>query len=148
MAGAVLEADTIEGVERFPFVGHAVEVLRQHHILDRREIRDHVKLLKNESDGFRAYTGKFGGGELRDILPIQPDLAARRTVEAADEIDQSALARAGGTHYRDPFARGDGERNIVERFDEAEAAAIFFCPGGITPSYVVELNHRRPLCLL
>src|SRR5277367_6388502 len=108
MAGAVFEPDTIEGLERFPFVRHAVEILRQHHVLDRREIRNHVKLLKNESNGFGADTGKFSSGELRDILPIQPDLAARRAVEAADEIDQSALARAGRTHYRDPFARYDG----------------------------------------
>src|SRR5450631_227368 len=119
-----------------------MEVLRQHDVLDRREIRDHVKLLEDEADSFSANLVEVGGAEAGDVLSVKPDLAAGGAVEASDEIDHRALARAGRAHHRDPLAGRDGERDIVERLDEVEAAIIFFRSGGITLSDVLELDHR------
>src|ERR1019366_4003720 len=116
---AVFEADAVEGFEGFLFVGHAVEVLGEHDVLDGGEIRDHVELLEDEADGF----------------------GADGAVEASDEIDHGSLARTGGAHHRDPLAGRDGERDVVERFNEVEAAIIFFRSGGITLGDVLELDH-------
>src|ERR1019366_9656123 len=141
MAGAVFEADAIESFERFLLVGHAVEVLGEHDVLDGGEIRDHVERLEDEADGFRADVVEIGGAEAGDVLSVKPDFAAGGAVEASDEIDHGALAGAGGTHHRDPLAGRDGERDVVERFDDAEAAIIFFFSGAITLSDVLELDH-------
>src|SRR5208282_4789026 len=124
----------------FLFVGHAVEVLREHDVLDGSEIRDHVKLLKDEPDRFGAYMIQFRGAEAGDVLSVEPDLAAGGAIEASDEIDHGALAGTRGAHHRDPLAGCDRERNVVERLNEAEAAIIFFCSGGITLGDVLQSN--------
>src|SRR5664279_2335177 len=139
MAGAVFEADAIEGFERFLFVGHAVEVLGEHDVLDGGEIRNHVELLEDEADGFGANMVEVGGAEAGDILSVKPDFAAGGAVEASDEIDHGAFAGTGGAHHGDPLAGRDGERDVVERFNEA--AIIFFLSGGITLGDVLELDH-------
>ena len=44
-------------LQRFPsllFVRDAVEILREHHVFQRREIRHEVELLENKADFFRA----------------------------------------------------------------------------------------------
>src|ERR1700691_5756496 len=126
MAGAVFEADAVEGFERFRFVGHAVEVLGKHDVFDGGEIRDQVEVLKYETNGFGADMIEFGGAEAGDVLLVKPDLAAGRAVEASDEIDQGTLAGPGRTHHRDPLAGRDRQRDAVERLNEVETAAIFF----------------------
>ena len=47
VARAVAEPHPLQGRQRLGLVGHRVEVLRQHHVLDRREERDHVVLSYN-----------------------------------------------------------------------------------------------------
>ena len=139
MPGAVFEPDAFQSFERFLFVGHAVEVLREHDVFDRGEIRDHVELLEDEADGFGANMVEVRGAEAGDVLSVQPDFAAGGAVEASDEIDHGALAGAGGAHHRDPLAGRDRERNVVERFNKA--AVIFFRFGGITLGDIVQSNH-------
>src|SRR6202163_3858100 len=90
--GAVFEADAIERFEGLLFIGHAVEVLGEHDVLDGGEIRNHVKVLEDEADGFGADMVKFRGTEVGDVLSVEPDFAAGGAVEASDEIDQGALA--------------------------------------------------------
>jgi hypothetical protein len=126
VAGAVSEADAFERFEGFLFVGHAVEVLREHDVFDGGEIRNHVELLEHEADSFGADVVEIGGAEAGDVLSVKPDLAAGGPVEAPDEIDHGALAGPRGSHHGDPLAGSDGERNVVERFNQVGAAAILF----------------------
>src|SRR5208282_4916508 len=141
VTGAVFEAHAIERFERFLFVGHAVEVLREHHVLDGGEIRNHVELLEDEADGLSAHVVEIGGTKAGDVLSIKPDLAAGGPVEAPDEIDHGALTGTRGPHHRDPLAGRNGKRDVVERIDETAAAVIFFHPGGITFGDVLKSNH-------
>ena len=57
MIEAIAESDSLQRAARLFFVGHAVEILRQHHVLDGGQIRHHVKLLENESHLFGAESG-------------------------------------------------------------------------------------------
>src|ERR1039458_4102441 len=139
--GTVFQAHAIQRLKGFLFVRHAVEVLREHDVLDRGEIRNHVELLQDEADGFGADMIEIRCAEAGDVLSVKPNFASGGAVEASDEVDHSALARAGGPHHRDPLARRDGERDVVERFDEVEAAVIFFRSGGITLGDVLASNH-------
>src|SRR5277367_6026059 len=145
MRGAVFEPNSFERFQRFLFVRHAVEILRQHDILDRREIRDHMELLKNKTDGFSADTVEIGRRKPGDILSVEPYLAAGGAIEASDEINQCALAGTGRAHHGEPFAGRDGERNIVERLNQVEAAAIFVRSSGITLDDALKPDHH---CLL
>src|SRR6266404_6445467 len=142
--GAVFEAYAVERFEGFLFVGHAVEILGKHDVLDGGEIRDHVELLKDEADGLGAYVVEVRCAEIGDVSSVKPDFTAGGAVEAADEIDQGALAGARGTHHGDPLAGRDGERDVVERINQSVPAIIFFRSGGITLGDVLESNHLEP----
>src|ERR1700674_137000 len=139
--GAVFEADAVEGFEGFLFVGHAVEVLSEHDILDGGEIRNHVKVWEDEADGFGTDTVEVRGAEVGDVLSVKPDFAAGGAVEASDEIDHGALAGTGGAHHRDPLTGRDGERDVVQRINQSVSAIVFFRSGGITPGDILKLDH-------
>src|SRR5260370_4864623 len=75
MIGAVPKADAGQRVNRFLLVSHAVEVLRQHDILDRGEKGDEMELLEDESDFFRAHTIQFSGRESSNVNAVKPDFS-------------------------------------------------------------------------
>src|SRR3954470_10262600 len=71
---AIFQSDAPEGFERFSFVGHTVEVLRQHHILKGSEIRNKMELLKDKADLLGAEAVELFAVEGDDILPVDRDL--------------------------------------------------------------------------
>jgi hypothetical protein len=54
MAGALSHPYALQRRHRFFFIRHAVEVLRQHHVFQRRKIGNQMKLLEDEADLLRA----------------------------------------------------------------------------------------------
>ena len=88
----VAQADARQRLDRFFLVGHAVKILRQHDVLDGGEEGNQVKLLEDKSDFFRAYAIQIRRRNPGNILPIEPDLARRRPVEAANQIDQRSIS--------------------------------------------------------
>src|SRR5260221_89565 len=51
---AVTQAHAMERITGLPLIRDAVEILRQHHILDRRQVRHALKLLEDKADFLRA----------------------------------------------------------------------------------------------
>ncbi len=120
MRHAVGEADAGERLARLGFVRRAVKILREHHVFERGEIWDEMKLLEDEADFLGAKAREAGFVKPRDIDAIDERAAGGGRVEPAENIDQRGLARAGRAHDRDPFARIDAERHAVERAHVAE----------------------------
>ena len=85
-----------------------------------------MKLLEDESDFLGAEAREAGFVEARDVGAINDGPAGRGSIEAAENIDQRGLARAGRAHDGDPFAGLDAERDAVERADVAELFADIF----------------------
>jgi hypothetical protein len=75
MIGAVAKPNTFQGSQRFLLVRHAMEVLRQHYVFERREIRNEVELLKDEADLFRAEAVQLRRRHIRDVRPVDPDFS-------------------------------------------------------------------------
>ena len=102
-----------------------------------------MKLLKDESNFFRAHAIQVRGRDSSDILPVEPDLARGRPVEAADQIDQRRFTRARRPHDRQPLALSNVQRDVVERVDGrvvfARPVARFL--GGVELGYILDLNH-------
>src|SRR6266704_3573907 len=115
MRQAVAEADALQRFLGLFFVGDAMEILRQHHIFKRREIRYEVKLLKNEADFFRAVTHQFAFAEFRKVHAVNDHAAGSERVQPAENVDERGLPRAGRSHERDPFAKVHSEADAVER---------------------------------
>src|ERR1700681_649181 len=141
MLGTIFQADSIESLEGFLFVCHAVEVLRQHDVLKGSEIWNQVKLLKDKANSFGANMVEFRGAEARDIPSVKPYLTTRWPVEAANNIHRRAFARTGWPHHGNPFAGLNRERYIVERVNQSMAAVAILRSGGVALSDVLQSNH-------
>jgi hypothetical protein len=59
-----------------------------------------------------------------DDLAVEHDLAAGRPVEAAEQLQQRALARAGRPHQGHELAAPDLQRNTAEGIDVAVAEPV------------------------
>src|SRR5260370_12354454 len=97
------------------WVGEDMERLRQHHIFKGREIRHEMKLLENEADFFGAVTHQFAFAEFRKVHAVDDHVTGSQRIQAAENVDERGLPRAGRPHKRDPFAEDDSETDAVER---------------------------------
>src|SRR3989441_3573549 len=115
MRQAVAEADTLQRFLGLFFVGDTMEILRQHHIFERREIRHEMKLLENEADFFGAVTHQFAFAEFRKVHAVHDHVTGSQCIQAAENVEERGLPRAGRPHERDPFAKVHSETDAVER---------------------------------
>jgi hypothetical protein len=128
MVRALGEAHALERGARFWRVGHRVVVLRDHHVLECGEMRKEMKLLEDDADLLAAEAHALVLGHRRQLLAVDPEAASRGFVEGAEQIDQRALARAGGPHHREPFAGVDAQVHLIERLERAVMARDTFEP--------------------
>ena len=138
----ILQSNARQRVQRFLFIGHAVEVLRQHDIFERGQIGNEMELLKDESNFFRAHAVQFVGRHVGDVHAIQPDLARCRTVQTANKIYQRRFPRTGRPHDRNPFAGIDRQGEVVERANDATTG---LCLGRVELADIFQPDHVTPL---
>src|SRR5215470_12211559 len=92
-----------------------MEILREHDVFQRRQIRHQMELLEDKADFFRAVTDELGLVEARDVYSVDGDAAGSGRIQATKNIDESRLARAGRAHQRDPLARLNVEADSSKR---------------------------------
>src|SRR6266566_1311919 len=100
---------------RLHLVRDAVEVLRQHYILERGKIGHEIKMLKNKSDFLGPISGQLALAQSSDVHAIHDSASARRPIQTAKNIDQGCFAGTGRAHDGDPFPREHLERDTIER---------------------------------
>ncbi len=115
MLEAITEADPLEGFDGLRFVGDGVEILGEHDVFQRSEIRHEMKLLEDETDFFCTVADKFGFIQARDVLAVDDDAARSGRVEAAENIDERGFAGAGRAHEGNPFSGLNVEAYAAER---------------------------------
>ena len=147
MMGAVAQPDARQGFNRLFLIGHAVKILRQHHVLDRSEKGNEVKLLEDESNFLGAHTVQVSRGDTGHVLTVEPDFARRRAIKATDQIHQRRFTRPRRAHDGEPFAARNVQRDVVERMNRAVLlslavrALISRGLGGVEFGHVFDLNH-------
>src|SRR5690348_4418595 len=82
---------------------------RQLDVVQRRGARKQIECLEDESNLLVANARELVIRHSRHQRAIQPILTSRGRIEAADEIHQRRLARAGRTHDRDVLVPSDGD---------------------------------------
>src|SRR5262249_47599286 len=81
------------------FVQMAALIEQRHlDILDHRVLRQQIVGLKNETQVAAANFGKLVVVHFGDVLVAEEILTARRTIEAAEQVEQSRFAGARGPH--------------------------------------------------
>ena len=74
-------------------------------VLDRGQRRDQVELLEDEAERAQAQLGELVVGQADEVGALEPNVAAARPVERAEELQQRRLARAARAFERDELAR-------------------------------------------
>ena len=108
---------------------------RQLDVLRRGQHRHQIVELEDEADIGGAKARELALRQPVDALPGDMDLAARRPVDAAEQIEQRRLARARRPHHGDEVAARDGEVEVVEDRDRLLALDEALAQAG-------EANHR------
>ena len=109
------KANLFEGALGFLALRHAVEVLRQHHVFKRGEVRNQVELLEHEAYRFATEAGKLRAVQRGGIGIADQDLSLGGLVEAAKDVEERGLAGAGRAHDGNPFAGVGSEADAIER---------------------------------
>src|SRR3984885_872553 len=126
MFHAIGQSDAAQRPACFGFVRGAVKILRQHHIFDRRQVGDQVKLLKDEPDFLGAESCQPAFIQSRHVHAIDQRATRGRRIQPSQNVDQRGLARARRAHDRNPLAGLHVERNTVQRAHPAEFLAQIF----------------------
>ena len=103
---------------------HSGDGERQRHVLVDVEKRDQVEELEDEAGLLAAQASGFGVTEAADDLAVEHDFAAGGPVEAAQKLEEGALARPRRPHEGYEFAPPDLEGHSLKRFDITGAKAI------------------------
>ena len=117
---AVREPDALEHRARLRLrIGrrHAADRERHRDVLDRGELRQQVVELVDEAERPVAHAAALGLVERRERASFDRDVARGRIVEAADEVQQRALARARRADDRHALAVAHVEVDAVQHDD-------------------------------
>ena len=74
----------------------ALEMQRDHDVLQRAHERQEVVKLKDVADAVAAQVGEHVVGELAHVLPFEHDLAAGRVIEPTEQVQERGLATPEG----------------------------------------------------
>ena len=90
---------------------------RQRDVLGDVEQRDQVERLEDEAGPVAPQPGRVIVRQLADGLALEDDLAARRLVEPAEDLEERRLARAGRPHEGHELAGVDRQAHPAEGLD-------------------------------
>ena len=96
---------------------HAGVDQRQFHIVQRGGARQQVERLENEADFLVADARQLVVGHRADQVAVDVVLALGRRIQAADQVHQRRLARAGRAHDGDILAALDLDVDTGDRVD-------------------------------
>src|SRR5207237_1244886 len=105
-------------------IRHAMEELREHHVLERCQVGNEVELLKHEANRLGAKASQFGATKLGSIGVADPNETTGGLVKASKQVKERSLARAGGPHDGDPFAALGDKADAVDRMNGRDSFTI------------------------
>ena len=126
MIEALAQSQQIANAEEEGGIAMAVsgDLLRNGDVRTGVQRRQQVELLKYESDLALAHAGALGIGERGEIVAVEDYLAGIGAGEAAEQIEESGLAAAGGADHGDEFSFLHVEGDAAEGGDVNLADAI------------------------
>ena len=117
MFGAVVDADAFQRVHGLlAAVGAAEARVEQGQldVLQNRGARQEVEGLEDETDLLIAHARQCAIRHLRDVFAVEPVLAARWRVQAAEDVHQRGLARSRRAHDGHELAALDGHVDAAQ----------------------------------
>src|SRR6266508_57627 len=148
---AVAEPDRLERGDRPPAALGAAEPAvdqRQADVADGRGPRQELEALEDEPDHLVAHQRQLVVGEAGHGPPLEPQRAAGRPVQPAEQPEQGRLPRPARPHDRQRVAGRDLEVNPVERpdFDPVQPVDLGDAPSlhhGMASGIGCRLGHGQ-----
>ncbi|GAB3801642.1 hypothetical protein GCM10027605_19510 [Micromonospora zhanjiangensis] len=112
----------------------AVQLQWQRDVLPGGQAAQQVEILEDVADAAPAQLGQRPAAQRPQLTALHQDPPRRRAVQPAGQVQQGRLARAGGTHHGDQFARPDGETHPGQRMHGRGA-------GAVGPVHVPQVEH-------
>src|SRR5690349_12030916 len=106
------------------------------------ERRDQVELLEDESERAQPQRGELAVRQVREVAPLEDDVARARAVERGEQLQQGGLAGAARAFERHELARAELEVDAVERPHRRRPALEELCH----PPQLVHGRHQS-ICL-
>ena len=119
MVSAVLQTDLLQRLKGLLLVDDRMVVLRDHHVLDGRQVRHQIELLEHQADQVLAHVGELAGVQILQLAALQRNGALARRVHAADHVHQRRLAGTRRADDGQPFALRNGQAQIIDRMQVA-----------------------------
>ena len=110
---------------------------RQLDVLDRGRAREQIEILEDEPDAAVADLGARVGVDVGDLGAFELIAAARRAIEAAEDVHQRRLPRSRRTGDGDELAARDRQARAAERLDGRGADRV-------PTDEVTRRDERRP----
>ena len=136
------QTDALEQLERprAPLVRRpqAAELHGQHDVVEQRDRRQQLEELEDDADRPSPPLRRRPLAQVVHCRPVDPDLAARRAVDARDHVDERALAATGLPDHGDELPRADLEAHALERGQAPRGRLVLL-------DDVVEIDQRTPV---
>ena len=110
--------------DRAEHVRAGAHVAPDHHVLQRRQVREQADVLKRSRDAAR---GDFVRLQIGHWLAVEHEFAGVLPVDPGQHVEEARLARAVGPDEAVDFAVPDVEAHVGERVHAAEPLADPFC---------------------
>jgi hypothetical protein len=94
---------------------------RDQDVLQHRVLRQEMMVLEDESDRSIAEPGELRLRQRARVLTADPHRPGGRPVEGPDQVQERALAGAGGAGDGQRFTRGERQRDAVQDLDAVRA---------------------------
>ena len=94
-----------------------MKILGEHNVFDGGKVRHEVVLLEDEAQLLRPEARPLRRRKLREVTTVDDHSPLGGSIEAAEDIQQGALAGPRGSHHCDPLALLHRERSAVKSVD-------------------------------
>ena len=147
MIHPLLELHLLQCVLRTPLAlvgGDACIHERQLDVMKRRGARQKIERLENESNLLVPHARQLVVSHLRYQRAVEPVLPGGRRIEAADEVHERRLARAGWPHDGHVLIAADDDVHTAQRTDDLAAHVVLALDAARhnDPSFVRSCSRR------
>src|SRR5690349_17350328 len=124
---AAAESDPIDQIAGpLDRAGRTAQLQRHLYVLERRESRNQLKGLKDETNLLATEPGPVILGKSGQIRLVEEHSATSWCIKSGEQTEQCRLAAARGSDDCDELTFANGERHIAENGEFLSATQVFF----------------------
>src|SRR6516162_4775970 len=94
MRQPVAQANALQSLGGLRLVRDAVKILREHHVFERIQVRQEMKLLEHEADLLCAVPHELVFAQVGQVRAVHNHMAGRKRVQASQNLERNSVERS------------------------------------------------------